>query len=266
MIKDLKGKWAIVTGASKGIGREYSRLLAAQRVNILLIARSENLLNELSKELIENHGVKCFVFAIDMTEADFMNKLDGFLTDKNLYIDIVINNAGFGVYDEFVESDLSRTLDMMNLNMNAQVEMTYYFLKKMKEKNEGMIQLVASIASYFPTPLYSVYGATKSFLRHFGISVNYELRNTNIHMSVLNPGVTDTDFFQAAKQKLSLSQKVTKMSPRSVAEYGLGQLLRNNSTCLPGIWNQLTAYIFSRIMPEKIKAAIIYNDIKNLKS
>lgn len=256
--------WAIITGASTGIGREYAKIFAKRGINCILVARSENLLNELAKELEEVFKIKSKVFALDLSLKENSQILYQSCQDLGYEIDFLINNAGAGIFDFFHQSDLNVQQTMLTLNVESPTILTHLFLKDMIRRNKGYIQIVASIASYLPTPLYATYGASKAYLRHFGVSLNYELKDTKIHVSVINPGFTDTDFFKASKQKVSWIQKAQMMSAKRCAYLGFKSLMRNKNSSMAGFVNWFTAHILLNNLPSRFLAKFIYDDlIKN---
>lgn len=251
--------WAIITGASSGIGKEYSRILASKGLDCILVARREDLLKELSSELEKAYNVKTKIIALDLSKKENAYKL--YDECKGLEVDYLINNAGAGIFDYFHNSSLVTQEEMMVLNIVSPTVITHLFLQDMIKKNRGYIQIVASIASYLPTPLYATYGASKAYLRHLGVSLNYELKDTNIHFSVINPGVTETEFFKTSGQKNSWLQRTQMMSARSCAEHGYKALMRNKNSAMAGILNWFTAHILTKHLPSRFQAKIIYDDL-----
>jgi len=254
-------QWTILTGASSGIGLEYARVLAQKRHNLILIARNQKAIEELSKELISNYSIKCRPFPLDLNSQDAIQTLEKYCNDNKLEINYLINNAGVGVFDYFHQIQEQRLMDMLNLNMNVPTLLTKLFLPKMIKKNSGGIQFIASIASYLPTPLYSNYGATKAYLRHFGTSLHYELKKTNIKINVFNPGVTKTRFFENADQKNSIAQQMQMMSAKRCAQLAYKALMKNKATSLPGFINNFTVSVILKITPLFLQARVIINDL-----
>lgn len=253
--------YALITGASSGIGKEYARIFAEKKVDCILVARRKDMLETLKAELVKNHGVKVEVIATDLSKKENSYVLYQECKNRNLDVDYLINNAGAGIFDFFHRSNLNVQEEMITLNMTAPTILTHLFLQDMVKKNRGYIQFVASIASYLATPLYATYGASKAYLKHLGISLNYELKDTNIHVSVINPGVTETDFFQTAGQKNSWLQRAQMMSARTCAEHGYRALMKNKNNALAGIVNWFTAHILTKHLPSRFQAKFIYDDL-----
>lgn len=254
-------EFTLLTGASSGIGREYAKTLASHKHNLILIARSEDLLKTLKKEIENSFKVKCIILKLDLTQENAIESIENYIKDNNIFIKYLINNAGIGQFDYFHKIDENKMDKMLNLNMLVPTKLTKLVLPEMIKRNEGGVQFIASIASYLPTPLYCNYGATKAYLRHFGTSLHFELKKTNLKINVLNPGVTRTDFFNKADQNNSWIQKLQMMSAKRCAQISYNAFMKNKSTTLPGLLNNLTVYILLKFTPLFIQANAILNDL-----
>lgn len=254
-------KWAIITGASTGIGREYAKILAARGLNCILVARRIDLLKSLASELETDYKIKALVVQLDLSLKESAFELFEFCQKNNYEVEYLINNAGAGLFNFFSQTEISHQERSLHLNIITPTILSHLFLKEMKKRNRGYVQFVASIASYLPTPLYATYGASKAYLRHLGVSLNYEFKDTNIHISVINPGFTDTDFFSASKQKLSWLQTMQLMSAKTCANHGFRALMRNKNSSMAGFLNWFTAHVLLNHLPSRFLAKFIYDDL-----
>tara|TARA_B100001971_G_scaffold37960_1_gene32967 strand:+ start:8311 stop:9105 length:795 start_codon:yes stop_codon:yes gene_type:complete len=254
-------KYTLLTGASSGIGLEYAHVLAANGHNLLLVARRKERLDELKNELCDKYQINCLILPLDLTEPDSHKQIRSFVKEKNVFINCIINNAGMGLFEYLHKMNEDQIRKLMYLNMQAPTLITREFLPEMLEKGEGAIQFIASIAGYLPTPLYSIYGATKAYLKNFGISLHYELKETPIKVNVLNPGVTKTEFFKKANQNNSWVQRVQMMSAKRCAEISYTALKKNKDSVLPGFINNYTVYVLLKFTPLFLQARMIMQDL-----
>ena len=200
-------KTALVTGASSGIGAEFARQLAAKQNNLVLIARSEDKLKELAEQLQSKHGIQTYAIAQDLTEPQAGATIFEKIQYQGLRIDLLVNNAGFGDYGKFSDRPLEKQLGMIQLNVNVLVELTGLFLPAMKQRGEGGIINIASIAGFQPFPKMSVYAATKAFVLNFTEALWAENKDTGVKILVVCPGPTESQFFKAAEFPVSLMEK-----------------------------------------------------------
>jgi short-subunit dehydrogenase len=186
------GDWALITGASSGIGEEFARALASERINLVLVARRKNRLENLSNELSTKNNINVITSITDLTSDNFLDKIIRDAEDKD--ISILINNAGIGKPGEFIKGDINYDSDMIKLNCMAPVVLTNYFAKKMILKKKGAIIFLGSVVAYQPSPMMASYAATKSFNFSFGNALWYELKKYGIDVLTVNPGNTITEF------------------------------------------------------------------------
>lgn len=232
------GKTVLITGASKGIGRELAIVFAQQGYDLVLIARSKDLLAGLSKKLDRKYGVIVTVIEKDLTRTEAPEEIWEELKDRE--INILVNNAGFGDYKEFAHSEWEKQNLMVQLNVTALMHMTRLFLPAMEERGEGKILNLASTAAFLPGPNMSVYYATKAAVLSFSQAVSKEVRKSNVTVTALCPGPTSTNFENAAglvNSRLFHSLKVT--SARKVAVYGYKSLMKGKPVAVEGISNKL---------------------------
>jgi uncharacterized protein len=190
---------ALITGASSGIGEEFARKLAARGRNVLLVARSEDKLITLCNELGRSNSIRAQYVALDLSKPESPARLFEEAEKRSLIVDMLVNNAGFGSMDEFSKLELARELNMIDLNVKALVELTYRFLQPMIHRRQGTIINVASTAGFQPVPYMATYAATKAFVLSFSEALWEENRKHGINVLALCPGVTDTNFFEAAR-------------------------------------------------------------------
>ncbi|MCI8308909.1 MAG: SDR family oxidoreductase [Clostridia bacterium] len=239
---------ALITGASSGIGRDMARYLSSIGYDLVIVARRENLLEELKNDLKTNVEIEC----MDVSIEENCKKL----VEKHSDIDILINNAGFGKFGEFVNTDINDEINMINTNIVAVQILTKLYLKIMCEKNRGHILNVASIAGLLPGgPLMSTYYATKSYIVSMTRSISEELKikNSAVKISVLCPGPVNTNFNNVANVKFSLRG----LSSEYVAKYSVDKMLKGKRTIIPGFSIKALAFI-SKFSPTNIVLYMTY--------
>src|SRR5436190_3610246 len=191
----------LITGASSGIGEAFARKLATQGHDLLLVARSEDKLIALCNELGLNHDVRAQYYVADLSQPDAPVRLLEATRERNLEINLLINNAGFGSMGEFAQLDLERELNMIDLNVRSLVALTHLFLQPMRERKSGSILNVASTAGFQAVPFMATYAATKAFVLSFSEALWEENRPYGIEVMALCPGVTETNFFAASRMQ-----------------------------------------------------------------
>jgi len=227
--------YAIVTGASKGIGKEVSILLRKRGYKLILVARSATELQQLAEELRED----TLYYAIDLSEPGAAKKVAEFC--KELPVSILINNAGYGLWGNFDAGDLQHQLNMLQLNINAVIELTYYLLPQL-EKQPSYILNISSTAAYQAVPTLAVYAATKSFVLSFSRALRIELKDA-VSVSCLCPGPTNTGFaHRAGMDALADLAEKFNMQPYEVAKIGLEGMFNKKAEIVPGFLNKLSAF------------------------
>jgi len=227
----------LITGASSGIGEAFARKLAAQGRNVLLVARSEAKLIALCNELGRLNSIRAQHFALDLSLADAPARLFEETAKRGLVIDLLINNAGFGAFGDFEKIDLERQLNMIDLNIKALLDLTYRFLEPMRERKQGTIINVASTAAFQPVPFMTTYAATKAFVLSFSEALAEENRPFNVRVMGLCPGVTETNFFEAAHGHKPPAR--TSQTPDQVVDTALRGLASGKSSIVSGFGNLL---------------------------
>ena len=195
-LKEKYGGWALITGASAGIGEEFAKRFASEKMNLVLVARRKERLDKLAADLKSKHGVEIVTVQADLADEKFLTGITNITFEKE--ISILVNNAGFGYNGEFVNSDLRNQTDIIKVNCIAPVVLTHHFLKGMIERKNGAVIFLGSLVGYQPTPFTTVYSSTKAFNLFMGEALWYELRRHNIDVLVLNPGGTSTEFQKIA--------------------------------------------------------------------
>jgi short-subunit dehydrogenase len=226
---------ALITGASGGIGKAFAEELAARKINLVLVSRSAEKLNQIANKLEQQHQVKVEVIAKDLTENNATNEVFDFIKSKGLTIDLLVNNAGFGDYGDFAERDGERQLKIIQLNIMALVDLTHKFLPLMRQRRSGSIINVSSIAGFQPMPYISVYAATKAFVISFSEALWAENRDYGVKVLVVCPGPTETDFFSEAQFPESLASANNKIAtPEEVVKDALEGLEKGNANVVSG--------------------------------
>lgn len=252
-----KGSTALVTGASSGIGEEFARVLAEQGANLVLVARREDRLKQLADELRSAHGVAVHVEALDLGAPDAAAELHRRTSDAGLAVDLLVNNAGFGVYGPHMAIPWERERQMLQLDIVALAQLTKLYVADMLRRGRGRVIQVASIGAYQATPTYAAYSAAKAYVLSFGEALDYELRGTGVRSTVLSPGVTKSEFLEVSGQPLQPYHRMTMMSARAVVEIGLRASLRGKPSVIPGLANKIAAFSL-RFAPRRAQAALAH--------
>jgi short-subunit dehydrogenase len=244
-----RGKWALVTGASAGIGRELARQLAAGGANLLLTARRSERLAALARELTARHGIQAEIVPADLARPETPGELFHLTQQKNLPIELLVNNAGFGKYGEFVRVDARRFLEMLQVNVTAVVHLTHLFLGPMAERRSGSVLIVSSTAAFQPVPYITTYAATKGFELLFAEGLAEEMRAYGVRVCCLCPGSTETEFHQVAGQPPRTARH--REAAEKVARVGLAALAEGRSSVISGRHNWVNVEA-QRLVPRKL--------------
>jgi short-subunit dehydrogenase len=253
--------YTIITGASKGIGKAIAHELAAQGRNLILIARSEELLQKLALELsIKKVDVK--YLAADLLDEDAAKLLFDWVEIQRLNVDTLINNAGLGHYGKFRDCPIEKHMQVMHLNMDVMVGVAYEFLKRTGSQRRYILNTV-STAAFQPVPYMAVYSATKAFMLSFSRALRYEVKPQNVYVTALCPGATESEFSSVAGTS-AVEAKYAKfvMTSESVAKEGLKGLWKNKSVVIPGAMNKLSTLAVN-LVPQDTAAAMSANIFKD---
>ena len=254
MAEVQSNRYALITGATSGIGYELSKLFAEDGYNLIIVARTEEDLQQQSAEFKQQFGIDVIPIAKDLFQKEAAFELYNEVTSKNLLVDVLVNDAGQGQYGLFVETDIQRQLDIIQLNVSSLTTLTYLFLKDMVARNEGKILQLASIASQLPGPWQAVYHGTKAYVLSFTEALIRELKDSAVTITALQPGATDTDFFNKAEMQESKILDTKLSDPVQVAKDGYEALMKGDDKIVSGLKNKAMVGM-SNIMPEKTVAA-----------
>ena len=246
---------ALITGASSGIGHALARCFAADGADLVLIARREEMLQEVATELESAHGITAHVAPCDLAEPDAPQTLFDTLAAEGITVDIVVNNAGFGARGAVAKLDTQRQIDMVQVNVTALTHLTRLFLPDMLDRERGGVLNVASTAAFQPGPNMSVYYATKAYVLSFTEGLAEEVRGTGVHVTCLAPGATDTAFAGRADMEDTTLFKLGAMAPDAVAHAGYEGFRSNTTVVVPGAFNKLTAASV-RFVPRRVARKI----------
>jgi len=242
-------QWALITGASGGIGHELAKVFAAEKFNLVLVARSEARLKKVAEELRAQHGIETKILVKDLSLPNAPQEVFDALRDTP--ISVLVNNAGFGWWGAFAECDLQhQALEIMHVNMDSLVALTRLFVPQMLARRQGRILNVASTAAFQPGPFSNIYFATKSFVLSFSQALAEELAGTGVTVTTLCPGSTRTEFFDRAGIKNGRPEW-HMMNADVVARAGYHGLMRGKRVVIPGVINKLTA-TFSNFVPTAV--------------
>jgi short-subunit dehydrogenase len=248
------GKFALVTGASTGIGFELAKLFAKNQYNLVLIARNQNELDTAKAKIRSEHEVEIHTMACDLSDRQGPFEVYEEVKAKGIKVNVLVNNAGQGEFGEFVHTDIHRELEIIQLNIGAYVVLTKLFVKDMLSRNEGKILNVGSIAGEIPGPWQSVYHGTKAFVNSWTEAIRSELKDTSLVITLLLPGVTDTEFFAKANMESSkMVQENDLADPAKVAQDGFEALMAGDDKVTSGLKNKAMVAM-SHVMPESMVA------------
>ncbi len=249
---------ALITGASTGIGYELSKCFAADRHNLIVVARQEQRLRQIADDFTKQFGITVKVIAADLLQPDAPQKIADLVRKDSLQVDYLVNNAGFGLGGKFAETDLTTELGMMQVNMSALVALTKLFLPEMITRKSGKVMNVASTAAFQPGPLMAVYYATKAFVLSFSEAIANELKGTGVTVSALCPGPTASEFQKRAQienTRLIKSRVMGMMTSEQVAKIGYQGFMQGKRIIIPGLLNKIGAHS-TRLSPRAVNAQI----------
>jgi short-subunit dehydrogenase len=238
--KAWQGKWALVTGASAGIGEAIAVELAQAGVNLVLTARRRERLDLLAERLRALHSIETQVMVADLIQPGAPQQIFDATEGAGLQVDVLVNNAGFGEYGEFVRSRIEMQVNMVQVNCAAVVHLTRLFLPRMVERRQGAVMIVASTAAYQPVPYMATYAATKAFDRFLAEAVAEEVKRYGVHVSALCPGPTESEFNQVAGTRKNDKRKM--QSAEQVARKGLEGLAAGKPWVLPYFRGRLQVF------------------------
>ncbi len=251
--------YAIITGSSKGIGKSIAIELAKKKIDVLLIARSSDLLDILAKEITTTYAVKAHCLVIDLAAPEAPNQVKQWCIHNNYKVNILVNNAGYGLSGAFEKYSLKEYNDMLQININAVTSLCHIFLNDFKKLPEAYILNIASTTAYQSVPCFSMYAASKAFIKSFTRSLSYELRKTNVSVTCVSPGGTDTDFAVRAavsNQALKAADKFN-MTTNAVAKIAVDAMFNKKTEVITGVVNKVGAFL-SWLLPQKFVEGNLY--------
>lgn len=250
-------KTVLITGASAGIGLEFAKIFAKEKYDLVITARNETKLNELANEIKNHHNVNVKVIAKDLSKQNAGKEIFEQLKNENVITDVLINNAGFGVFNNYWDVELQDEKNMLQVNIMALAELTNLFGKDMANRGGGKILNVASTAAFQPGPTMAGYYASKAFVLSYSQAVDFELRKKGVQVSTLCPGPTITEFqIRANMEDLNLFKKGFTMSAEEVAQIGYNGLMKGKPVIIAGAMNKISA-MSSKISPSKVSMKIV---------
>lgn len=247
--------YALITGATSGIGYELAKLFAQDGYNIIAVARTEEDLNKVRTEFTQQYGVQVEVIPTDLFGEKSATELYEEVKNRGLQVDVLVNDAGQGVYGLFVETDLEAQMRIIHLNIVSFTRLTYHFLKDMVARDSGKILQLGSVVSELPSPYQSVYGGTKAYVLSFTEALISEVKDTNVTITTLQPGATDTDFFNkaGAQQSKIIEDKSKLADPAKVAKDGYDALMKGDDKVVSGLKNKAQVAM-SNVLPDTMLA------------
>lgn len=251
-------KYTLITGATSGIGKELAYICAQNNHNLILVSRNKNIMQDIKQEIENKYNTHVEIFPLDLIRKDSVEELVIWTKKYQYEVDILINNAGFGDYGEFITTNLKKQEEMLQLNINALTQLTYYFAQAMVSNNFGRIMNVASIAAFQSGPLMSVYYATKAYVLSFSEALYVELKGKGVRVTCLCPGPTRTGFEDSSNLEDSGLFKNLKVdSAAYVAQFGYKMMMKGRPIAIPGIRNKIMVSL-SKLSPRFITRRFIY--------
>ena len=244
--------FALITGASKGIGKAFAQNLAARKYDLLLVARSEDELKKVCDEIREKYSVDCRYLACDLSKPDAAKKIESWISENQYNVSVLINNAGFGLWGAFHEHSLEEQNEIIAVNISALISITHRLIPYLRKQPKAYILNVGSSSAYQAMPTFSVYAASKSFVVSFTRALHHELKGTNISVSCLTPGSVKTNFVNRARMPhmQEIADKVSD-EPDAVAKAGLRAMFAGKIESIPGFLNY-TGVFMNRLIPKAV--------------
>ncbi len=250
-------KIALITGAANGIGLEFAKIVAAKGYDLVLVDINEAGLKSLSEEIRSKFGVQTFYKQQDLSQPEAATNIKSFLDEEGLKVEILFNNAGFGNFGYFHETNWAKDQAMLNVHMVTSTQLMKLLVPSMIDQGYGRILNNASVAAFVPGPLMSTYHASKAYLLYFGTALNDELKGTGVTVTTLCPGMTKTGFAKANGNQ-DPDIKFNIASPYEVALFGFQKMQKGQSLAIPGFFNKLSTFL-PRFLPRRTVAKMVGN-------
>jgi short-subunit dehydrogenase len=261
---DMNIRYALITGASSGIGMEFAYIAAEKGMHLILVARNAEKLMQLRKILEDSYGIKVLAVGCDLAQPDAPEKINSLLESRNITPDVLINNAGFGLFGFFDHTSPEKEENMLQVNIVSLTMLTKLVYRKMRKRNSGYILNVASIAGFMPGPLMAVYYASKAYVCSFSAALANEAKGSGVHVTALCPGPTNTNFeanaTAAGNSKLFKSFRRLGKLPdgKQVARYGWKAMMNEKTIAIHGKKNRLTIFLI-RFLPRNTLTNMVRN-------
>ena len=250
----MTSKWAVITGASSGIGRALALQFAAGGFNVLLIARNEAALTQVAAECARIGHIETDVIAADLSDAASLNRLTSALVSNTRRYEVLVNNAGFGIHGDFASTDIEQNIRLVNVQLTAAMKLTRAVLPAMISRHSGRILNVASVYSFSPVPFQSVYAACKAFLLSFSSALQNELKGSGISVTLFCPGTTQTEF--RSRAGIGQKRKDTGMTAETAARSAYLQTMRGKHIVVPGLINRIFVFA-AQLLPDALVPGLI---------
>lgn len=247
---------ALITGASSGIGYELAKLFAGDKIDLVIVARSEVKLLEIKKEFEEKFTVNVYTVVADLSSNEGIQSVYEVVHSNNLIVNYLVNNAGFGGYGAFIERSLDKYREMVHLNILSLTELSYYYGKEMVKRGKGRILNVASMAGFQPDPNFAVYGATKSYVISLTEAIHKEFENFGVTVTVLSPGATASNFMERADMSNAKLYASGVMTSQDVAREGYHGMMKGKLHVIPGFKNKILGFLSGIMPPGKLRLIV----------
>jgi short-subunit dehydrogenase len=257
-------KWAIITGASSGLGKAFAREFAAGNFNVLLTGRNEIALAEVAAECAAEFGAQTKVVAADLGRLEAVDALIGAIAAFPVEYEVLVNNAGFGIHGDFVKTDIDKEVELVQVQLAAALKLTKAVLPGMVKRRSGRILNVGSVYSYAPVPFQSVYAACKAFLSSFSASLRNEVADSGVTVTLFCPGITQTEF--RSRAGIAEKNKTSGMTAQAAAQIGFVETMRGSAVVIPGVENRIFVLV-AKVLPSTAFSGIIrfINRMRGLK-
>ncbi len=250
----MSDKWAVITGASSGIGKALALEFAGGGFNVLLIARNESSLAQVAAECTRKGPIETEIIAADLSDATSLDRVSAVLSSTTRRYEVLVNNAGFGIHGDFSATDIEQNVQLVNVQLTAAMKLTRAVLPAMISRHSGRILNVASVYSYSPVPFQSVYGACKAFLLSFSSALQNELKGTGVTVTVFCPGTTQTEF--RSRAGIGQKRRDTGMTAEAAARNAYVQTMRGKHIVVPGLINRIFVLV-TQLLPDAAVPALV---------